>query len=81
MVAAAKGYVLAADKLGKWKTTFQDIAIVVLIVAFGLFGADYNNPLFIAGAVAFGISVVLTIVSGVHYLVANRGVFKEEADK
>ncbi len=76
MIAAAKGFVMAADKLGKWKTTFQDVSIVTLTVAFGFYGTNYNNALFIIGAVLFGVSVALTIVSGVHYLVVNKEVLK-----
>ena len=32
-IAAANGVVMAAEKLGKYKTTFQDVSIFVLILA------------------------------------------------
>ena len=38
MVAASAGLVLAADKIGKFKTVFQDIAILFLLVGAVSFG-------------------------------------------
>ncbi|MBP5177514.1 MAG: CDP-diacylglycerol--glycerol-3-phosphate 3-phosphatidyltransferase, partial [Clostridia bacterium] len=81
MVAAAKGVVMAADKLGKWKTVFQDVSIITLLVAFGVFGAEYLNAAYIIGLSLFGVSVALTVVSGIHYLVVNKAVLKEGSDK
>ena len=75
MVAASKGTVLAADKSGKIKTFFQDIAIVVLLV-----GADLNPGLYsvtnIIGLALLGVATVLTIVSGIEYIVKNPTVLK-----
>lgn len=76
MVAASKGLVLAADKSGKIKTFFQDVAIAVLLV-----GADLTPGLYgtlnVIGLVLLGIATLLTIVSGVEYLVKNKQVLKE----
>lgn len=75
MVAASKGVVLAADKSGKIKTFFQDIAIVVLLV-----GADVNPGLYsvtnIVGLSLLGIATLLTIISGIEYMVKNPTVLK-----
>ena len=78
MVAASAGLVLAADKVGKVKTTFQDISIAML-----LFGADFfgialaSRILNGIGIVSLGVATALTIWSGVSYIVRNRAVFKE----
>ncbi|MBO4572187.1 MAG: CDP-diacylglycerol--glycerol-3-phosphate 3-phosphatidyltransferase [Clostridia bacterium] len=72
MIAATKGIVMAADKLGKIKTFLQDVSICVLLGAFGIFGNDYSNVMYIIGIVIFGLSVVMTVVSGINYLVVNR---------
>lgn len=78
MVAASAGLVLAADKVGKVKTTFQDISIAML-----LFGADFfgialaSRILNGIGIVSLGVATALTIWSGVSYMVRNRAVFKE----
>ena len=78
MVAASAGLVLAADKVGKVKTTFQGISIAML-----LFGADFfgialaSRILNGIGIVSLGVATALTIWSGVSYIVRNRAVFKE----
>ena len=78
MVAASAGLVLAADKVGKVKTTFQDVSIAML-----LFGADFfgialaSRILNGIGIVSLGVATALTIWSGVSYIVRNRAVVKE----
>lgn len=78
MVAASAGLVLAADKVGKVKTTFQDISVAML-----LFGADFIGVALASqilngiGIVSLGVATALTIWSGVSYIVRNRAVFKE----
>ncbi len=79
MVAASAGLVLAADKVGKVKTTFQDIAIAMLLAGVDFFGLDVVSGIVNAiGIVALGVATVLTIWSGVGYIVKNRAVFKEK---
>lgn len=77
MVAASTGMVIAADIFGKYKTTAQDIAIVILIIGAGVCELTAH----IAGTIItyiglgfFAISVVLTVISGTNYLVKNREV-------
>lgn len=82
MVAASRGLVLAADKIGKVKTVFQDLAIFVLLAGYHFFGVfdsspDSVNPINVAGLVLLVIAAVLTIWSGVSYIVKNREVLKE----
>lgn len=76
IVAASKGVILAADKTGKVKTFFQDIAILVLLVAADVMPGLYS-VMNIVGLVTFALSVLLTVVSGVEYFVKNRTVLKD----
>ncbi len=78
MVAASTGLVLAADKVGKVKTTFQDIAIAALLIGADFFGLTAAGEVINGiGIVALGIATVLTIWSGLGYVIKNRAVFKE----
>ena len=83
-IAAVNGVVMAADKLGKFKTIFQDVAIFVIILAGGiseLLPAEYAVPwdmyTLIAGLGLFAVATILTVVSGVSYVVKNRKVLKD----
>ncbi len=76
MVAASKGIVLAADKTGKIKTVFQDISIVVLLVGADIMSEPYS-VINIIGLVLLGIATILTIISGIEYLVKNKIVLKD----
>ncbi len=90
LLAAKDGTVIAASIWGKTKTVAQFIAIIYtltalefstwqtgMLAAFGLPDAVFSVPL-IVGEVFIWISVVLTAVSGVEYVYANRHFFKEE---
>jgi CDP-diacylglycerol--glycerol-3-phosphate 3-phosphatidyltransferase len=70
MIAAGKGLVLAAEKVGKVKTFLTDFAILFLLIS-----ADFVIMYYL-GVVLFIISVILTVYSGIFYLVKNREVFK-----
>ena len=64
-MAAAKGQILAAGTLGKWKTTVQMIAIPSLFL-----GIDYNFlPFQEVGYWGLWLSVVLSLVSGLEYAI------------
>lgn len=78
MVAASAGLVLAADKVGKVKTTFQDISIAMLLFGADFFGIALASQILNGiGIVSLGVATALTIWSGVSYIVRNRAVFKE----
>ena len=78
MVAASAGLVLAADKVGKVKTTFQDISIAMLMFGADFFGIALASRILNGiGIVSLGVATALTIWSGVSYIVRNRAVFKE----
>lgn len=83
MVAAGRGLVLAADKLGKVKTTGQDAAIAFLLVGMSFMDVAAGQTFGFVGLILFFSSTVLTVLSGVNYIVKNRQVLVEEkvADK
>lgn len=73
LVAAGKGMVISADKSGKVKTFFTDLSIIWIIVFMG-----FNIALLkLIGFILLGISVVLTIYSGIECIVKNREILKE----
>lgn len=78
MMAAKKGIVLAAEMTGKVKTFFTDVTIIVLLLAGDLlnFAPNVGVVFDYIGLVCFGISVLLTIISGCSYLIKNKEVFK-----
>jgi len=78
MVAAGKHVVLAADMLGKSKTVFQDAAIALLLVASSFLDSEFAVVCLYIGWAFFAICTVLTILSGINYIVKNRSVLKEQ---
>ena len=82
LMAATKGTVLAADIWGKAKTMVQMIAIpVCMLIPFLIeVGAVCWLVLTVSiiGWVAIGAATILTIVSGINYLVKNKDCFKED---
>ncbi|MCI9612012.1 MAG: CDP-diacylglycerol--glycerol-3-phosphate 3-phosphatidyltransferase [Eubacterium sp.] len=72
LIAAEHQIVIAASYWGKFKTTFQMLMIIVLIL-------DFAQPAFqMLGIVLTYISLVLTVVSLADYLYKNKGVLKEQ---
>ena len=65
----------------KVKTFFTDVTLVVVLLASGLYefsaATEAARIIAIISLVGFGISVLLTIISGVSYLVKNKEVFAE----
>ena len=86
LVASKEGVVMAAKMIGKVKTTTQMIAIIYLMfepTIMKFTGDDYAASLTtpcavsIIGDILFGICVIMTIVSGLDYLVKNISYLKE----
>ena len=76
-IAATSGVVMAADKLGKIKTIFQDLSIVAFLVG-GAFTAWAAGVVILWIAVgAFALATVLTVWSGIAYVVNNSQVLKD----
>ena len=69
LVAADNGVVIAASYWGKFKTTFQMVAVCLLIADIEALGLFTQIVLWIA--------VILTVVSLVDYLIKNKNVMKE----
>lgn len=69
-LAADKGITIAASKWGKLKTTSQMIALVLLL----LNSSTLNN----IGVYIFYIAVMLTIISGLDYIIKNKEVLDLE---
>ena len=78
-IAAAGGVVMAADKLGKYKTTFQDVAIFVLIFAVNL-PLSVANVFAYVGIALFTVATVLTVWSGISYVIKNKQVLQDKKD-
>lgn len=81
-IAATKNVVMAADWFGKIKTIVQDISLPALILLsyFLTSGVMTGLGLFvfeIINWVLLGLSVLLTIISAINYLVKNWNVLKD----
>ncbi len=72
LVASDNGIVIAASYWGKFKTVFQMLMIIVLIL-------DIPHPAFeILGVVLTYVALILTVVSLIDYLIKNKGVLKSQ---
>ena len=79
MIAAGRGIVLAADKLGKVKTVFQDLSIALILAGMAFVDSRGGEIVVIIGIFCFFICTALTVISGVNYIVRNKQVLSEEA--
>jgi CDP-diacylglycerol--glycerol-3-phosphate 3-phosphatidyltransferase len=70
LIASDNGVVIAASYWGKFKTVFQMAMIIVLIFDFGGFFGIVEMAL-------IWISLILTIVSLIDYIIKNIGVLKD----
>ena len=87
MLASAKGVVIAAKMIGKIKTVTQMVAISYLMFETLLIKiidaasscdlADITEGVQVVGNVLLIISVIMTIISGVDYLLKNKDFLKE----
>ncbi len=75
-IAATRGLVMAADKLGKYKTTFQDVSIFAMIFA-GSFTGLAGEIIAYIGLGLFAVATILTVWSGISYVVKNKQVLKD----
>lgn len=71
-LAASDGIVIAASKWGKAKTMSQMIAIVIILFNDWPFSI-INIPM---GSIMMVIATILTLISGIDYLVLNKKVFR-----
>ena len=72
LVASDNGVVIAASYWGKFKTTFQMLMVIVLIL-------DIQMPFFQSlGTVLTYVALILTVVSLIDYVVKNKDVLKDQ---
>ena len=76
-IAAANGIIMAAEKLGKYKTAVQDVALFVLFLAVDIPFA-FSEMVAWLGIALFAVATVLTVWSGVSYVVKNKQVIRED---
>ncbi|MEM7386682.1 MAG: CDP-diacylglycerol--glycerol-3-phosphate 3-phosphatidyltransferase [Verrucomicrobiota bacterium] len=87
LIATSQGSVLAADSLGKWKTTLQ----ITTAIYFLLFLATRESlfsflaPLYqptwmqpaVMGNLLVGLTDLITVISGLSYIWSNRSLVKD----
>ena len=72
LVASDNGIVIAASYWGKFKTTFQMVMIVMLIL-------DYDNNIYqMCAMVVTYAALILTVISLIDYVVKNKSVLREQ---
>ena len=72
LVASDNGVVIAASYWGKFKTAFQLLTVIVLIL-------NIPNKVFtILGTVLIYVSLALTVISLIDYIAKNKDVLKEQ---
>lgn len=90
LIAAERGIVIAASWWGKWKTSFTMVTLALMIIlvnahGFGpaLGGSSFRTQagvfevLVVLSEVLLWISLILTVVSLIDYLVKNKDVMKD----
>ncbi len=81
-LAASKGTVIPADRLGKHKTAWQMITIIYFLLLLSI--SEWSHAAWTCLAWTFGqtglvaITVALTVYSGIAYLWKNRALIKTE---
>ncbi len=78
LVAAGGGRVIAADRWGKYKTVSQMVWIIYLLLFHWAISMGIMSPTRLGGIfdiVLMGITVFLTVISGVNYILNNRDIF------
>ncbi len=72
LVASDNGIVIAASYWGKFKTTFQMLMIVMLIL-------NFDNVIYqICALIVTYAALILTVISLIDYVVKNKAVLREQ---
>ena len=86
LIAAERGIVIAAGWMGKWKTAVTMVMLAMMLLGVNTLGFPmdptqtmgvYGTYMLITDILRW-ISVILTVVSRVDYLVKNKDVMKDE---
>ena len=72
LIASDNGVVIAASYWGKFKTAFQMLTVIVLILNIP------NKVFIILGTVLIYVSLALTVISLIDYIAKNKGVLKDQ---
>jgi CDP-diacylglycerol--glycerol-3-phosphate 3-phosphatidyltransferase/cardiolipin synthase len=75
-VSAAEGIVIAAAMSGKIKTVLQMIAVPALLLGKAVTHPTAQPIIMLIAEVFLYASIVMTIYSGIEYIVKNKNVFK-----
>ena len=75
-VAASEGLVIAAAMSGKIKTVLQMVAVPLLMLAAALYNTKLYFYVYILAMIFLWASLIMTVYSGVEYVVKNRNVFR-----
>jgi len=89
LVASNKGVVMAAEMIGKIKTVTQMIAIIFILfeplfmiiiskLFSGISDTTLNTSVITIGNVLFAICVIMTIISGLDYMIRNKEYLREK---
>ena len=74
LIASDNGVVIAASYWGKFKTTFQMLMVIVLIL-------DIPHPVFYwLGLILTYVSLALTVISLIDYIVKNKNVLQDKGE-
>ena len=74
LIASDNGVVIAASYWGKFKTTFQLLVVIVLIL-------DIPHPVFYwLGVILTYVSLALTVISLIDYIVKNKNVLQDKGE-
>lgn len=74
LIASDNGVVIAASYWGKFKTTFQMMMVIVLILEL-----QFPNVVFHwLGVILTWVALALTVISLIDYIVKNKDVLKEQ---
>ncbi len=79
-IAAGQNVVLAADKWGKLKTVFQDVSIALMLACSNFVWEPAGEVFAYISFSLFVISAILTVASGVNYIVKNRKVLSTQEE-
>lgn len=72
LIASDNGVVIAASYWGKFKTTFQMLMVIVLILDIPMTFFDW------LGQILIWVSLALTVISLIDYIVKNKAVLNEQ---
>lgn len=77
LVAAGKGLVMPAERLGKWKTALQMVSIAIYLLRDAQWVGMSHTLLNYFGDLTFAAAGLLTFISGFSYFWKNKNLFQQ----